>query len=36
MRFELETTWSLERRLETWNKRENDFKPKQQIKQDRL
>lgn len=36
MRYELETTWSIERRLETWSKRENDFKPKQQIKQDRL
>lgn len=36
MRFELETTWSIERRLETWSKRENDFKHKQQIKQDRL
>lgn len=36
MRFELEKTWSIERRLETWDKREKDFKPKQQIKQDRL
>lgn len=36
MRFELEKTWSVERRLETWDKREKDFKPKQQIKQDRL
>jgi len=36
MRFELETTWSLERRLETWAKRDKDFAAKQPIKQDRL
>ena len=36
MRFELEKTWSVERRLETWAKRENLFNVKPQIKQDRL
>jgi hypothetical protein len=36
MRFELEKTWSLDRRLETWAKRENSFNVKPQIKQDRL
>lgn len=36
MRFELEKTWSIERRLETWAKRDKDFAPKQQLKQDRL
>ena len=36
MRFELEKTWSLDRRLETWAKRENLFNVKPQIKQDRL
>ena len=36
MRFELEMTWSIERRLETWAKRDKDFAPKQQLKQDRL
>lgn len=36
MRFELEKTWSVERRLETWAKRENSFNVKPQIKQDRL
>lgn len=36
MRFELEKTWSVERRLETWAKRDKDFAPKQQLKQDRL
>ena len=36
MRFELEKTWSLDRRLETWAKRENSFNIKPQIKQDRL
>lgn len=36
MLFELKTTFDIERRLRTWSKRENDFKPKQQIKQDRL
>ena len=36
MRFELQKTWSLDRRLETWAKRENSFNVKPQIKQDRL
>ena len=36
MRFELQKTWSVERRLETWAKRENSFNVKPQIKQDRL
>jgi len=36
MRFELEKTWSLDRRLDTWAKRENSFNVKPQIKQDRL
>lgn len=36
MLFEMQKTWCIERRLETWSKREKDFKPKQQIKQDRL
>jgi hypothetical protein len=36
MRFELEKTWSIERRLETWAKRDKDFAPKQQLKTDRL
>jgi len=36
MRFELEKTWSIERRLETWAKRDKDFAPKQQLKNDRL
>lgn len=36
MLFELKTTFDIERRLRTWSKRENDFKPNQQIKQDRL
>lgn len=36
MRFELEKTWSLDRRLETWAKRENSFNTKPLIKQDRL
>lgn len=36
MRFELETTWSIERRLETWSKRQKDFDVKKEIKQDRL
>ena len=36
MRFELEKNWSLDRRLETWAKRENLFNVKPQIKQDRL
>ena len=36
MRFELEKTWSVDRRLETWAKRDKDFAPKQQLKQDRL
>lgn len=35
MRFELEKTWSIERRLNTWAKREKDF-TKPTIKQDRL
>jgi len=36
MRFELQKTWSLDRRLDTWAKRENSFNVKPQIKQDRL
>lgn len=36
MRFELEKTWSITLRLETWAKRDKDFAPKQQLKQDRL
>jgi hypothetical protein len=35
MRFELERTWSIERRLTNWASRQKDFN-KQQIKQDRL
>ena len=35
MRFELERTWSIERRLTTWASRQKDFN-KQTIKQDRL
>jgi hypothetical protein len=35
MRFELERTWSIERRLTNWSSRQKDFN-KQQIKQDRL
>lgn len=35
MRFELERTWSIERRLTTWSSRQKDFN-KPQIKQDRL
>lgn len=35
MRFELEKTWSLDRRLETWCKREKDFS-KPQKKEDKL
>lgn len=35
MRFELEKTWSIERRLTTWANRQKDFS-KQTIKQDRL
>lgn len=36
MRFELEKTWDLSRRLETWAKREKDFTKPNQQKQDRL
>lgn len=36
MRFELEKTFDVERRLTTWKKRDNNFSNKQQIKQDRL
>ena len=35
MRFELERTWSIERRLTNWASRQKDFN-KQKIKQDRL
>ena len=36
MRFELEKTFDVERRLKTWSKREKDFDVKKEIKQDRL
>ena len=36
MRFELEKTFDIERRLKTWSKREKDFDVKKEIKQDRL
>jgi len=35
MRFELEKTFDVERRLNTWKKNESNFKPKD-FKQDRL
>jgi len=36
LKFELQQTWSISRRLETWAKNDKTFAPKQQIKQDRL
>ena len=36
LKFELQQTWSISRRLETWAKNDKTFSPKQQIKQDRL
>ncbi len=36
LKFELQQTWSISRRLETWAKNDKTFTPKQQIKQDRL
>jgi hypothetical protein len=36
LKFELQQTWSISRRLETWAKNDKTFAPKQLIKQDRL
>ena len=36
LKFELQQTWSISRRLETWAKNDKTFSPKQTIKQDRL
>ena len=36
LKFELQQTWSISRRLETWAKNDKTFAPKPQIKQDRL
>jgi hypothetical protein len=36
MRFELQQTWSISRRLETWSKNDKTFAPVQNIKIDRL
>ena len=36
MRFELEKTWDIKRRIETWAKREKQFKKPDNIKIDRL
>ena len=36
MRYEMEKTFDVDRRLKTWSKRQNDFDVKKEIKQDRL
>jgi hypothetical protein len=36
LKFELQQTWSISRRLETWAKNDKTFSPKPQIKLDRL
>jgi hypothetical protein len=36
LKFELQQTWSISRRLETWAKNDKTFAPKPQIKLDRL
>ena len=36
MRYEMEKTFDVDRRLKTWSKRQKDFDVKKEIKQDRL